>query len=626
MLLNILGFLLIYIALSIGGFFFSFYKKRFEETLILSMGFIIVFLYITYILNILNFGYIILLLLMGCILIYSIYKFIKSKDKKEVLSYFFTPGFVIYTICFVAIFLIVRYNRVLLWDELRLWGAYPKILYYDGSLQLGKDAMLYTIMQSYEPGMPLFQFFFTKTALDFKESYLFLSYAILCLGTLLPMTKKLTFKKWYYIPAFVLLLIMLPVALANSGFDFLTYYKTLFIEPGLGLFFGFTLYLSTRNNDNIIDYLIFLFSLLTLVLLKDTGIVFAAGPCISYIVISIIRNRRADKKKKKKNYKKIFAPLIICLALFASWKLVQKVYSTENLYASKTKSDEIVSFFNGMTNEQKQVIKDFHEAALNKSFDSNFDFLEKYINFYTMFLFVIACLIIIIYLNKKEDRYIYKTSTIAYFAVCFVYILGTLVLYIFSLHTVASFQRYSSVVFISGLLLITIHIIDGIFNKEDKFYAMAVYLVLFFILVTPIRNLNDNVYLRDKVIDNDYYSDVIAENVDPKKEDVILVFGSSTVKNLDSVLYQHHIYMNLLDEGFGDVELLVLSDKNTDGSDQIMTFKEEDKLFEYISNYDYAYIFIVNEPDKDEFSRILNIDIDSTTFYKVESDGLKPVD
>ena len=151
-------------------------------------------------------------------------------------------------------------------------------------------------------------------------------------------------------------------------------------------------------------------------------------------------------------------------------------------------------------------------------------------------------------------------------------------------------------------------------------------MVLFFILVTPIRNLNDNVYLRDKVIDNDYYSDVIAENVDPKKEDVILVFGSSTVKNLDSVLYQHHIYMNLLDEGFGDVELLVLSDKNTDGSDQIMTFKEEDKLFEYISNYDYAYIFIVNEPDKDEFSRILNIDIDSTTFYKVESDGLKPVD
>ena len=80
-------------------------------------------------------------------------------QRKEILKNLFTPGLLIYSLCFILIYFITRNNDVLLWDELRLWGAYPKILFYDGSLQLDGDAQLINIMRSYNPGMPLFLFY-----------------------------------------------------------------------------------------------------------------------------------------------------------------------------------------------------------------------------------------------------------------------------------------------------------------------------------------------------------------------------------------------------------------------------------------------------------------------------------
>ena len=50
-------------------------------------------------------------------------------------------------------------NLVGLWDELRLWGAYTKALHTSNSLQLGSDAFIYPIMQSYPPAMPLLGYF-----------------------------------------------------------------------------------------------------------------------------------------------------------------------------------------------------------------------------------------------------------------------------------------------------------------------------------------------------------------------------------------------------------------------------------------------------------------------------------
>lgn len=42
--------------------------------------------------------------------------------------YIFTPGFVVFLLGFIILYVLTLDNKVLLWDELRLCGAYPKLL------------------------------------------------------------------------------------------------------------------------------------------------------------------------------------------------------------------------------------------------------------------------------------------------------------------------------------------------------------------------------------------------------------------------------------------------------------------------------------------------------------------
>ena len=592
------GFIFAFILLTSSNFIFSFYNKRFEETLIISMGGIILFLYLFYIFNFLNIGYYILLIFLSGLLLYSVYKFTKAKNKKEILLNYFTPGFIIYTVCFIIIFLIVRHREVLLWDELRLWGAYPKALYYDGVLQLGNGVKLLSYMQSYQPGMPLFQFFFTKSAFAFKESYLFLSYALLCLSALLPITKKLTYKKWYLIPVFILILLFVPLFLANSRFDDLTYYYTLFIEPALGIFFAYTLYLSTQKMDNKIDKAAFYLSLSTLVLLKDTGIIFALTSCLSYFFI-----HRKEVKKNKKERFKLLIPILLCISLFFSWKVIQKINNTDNMYGQKMDMSEITTFFTNMTDEQKEILSSFLQKSKSPIFDSNFDRLEPYINFYTVSIFILSGMIIIICLKKKNEKRVFKIATIWYFIGSSIFVLGTLALYLFSLHGVECFQRYTSVVLTAGILFNIMVVTNGILNNEKIFNILGLYIALFFVMATPMKSPYNMDYLVEYAEKSKYLTDVVLENV-KSDEKLALVYGSSTAEELEGVIYDHHIYMNLIDEGYMFPISCTLSLHEINYQD-----------------YDYIYLFIIHDEDIEEMSKIANEPVEKTTLYKIENNN-----
>ena len=515
----------------------------------------------------------------------------------------------------------VYHRQVLLWDELRLWGAYPKLLYYDGTLQLGESAKLIPVMQSYQPGMPIFQYFFTKSALDFKEGYLFLAYAVLGMSILLPITKKLTWKHWYFFPIFVLIILLLPIAIGNSGFDSLTYYFTLYIEPMLGLYFGFAIYLSTRKNDDMVDYLTFILSIATLVLLKDTGIIFAA---ISYSSFLFIQKKKYRKLNRRRIIR-LVAPILVCLLIFISWKGVQKIYLSNNMYASNVKSEEIIGFFTHMSSDQKQILKDFHESAKLTSFDSNYDLLERFASFYNIFLAIILCLGLIIFLKSKKEKYKYMIATTSYVLGSIFFELGLLALYLFSLHVVVCFQRYSSVVLTGGIIFIIMVVIDGLFDNEKYFNVIAIYLALFFVLFAPMKSpyLNIEGELMEAANESLEYTDVIDKNVNPKKDDIVLVFGSSTGPDLGSVIYQHHMYMNLIDEGFEFLPSLVLSSEDSNAG--LYNAVDVNKIMNTIDDYDYVYFIIVNDEDKEEFASILGTDINDSTLYRIKNNKLEVV-
>ena len=602
-----LRYLFALLLLSTGSIFFSLKGKKFEESLPITIGFIIVFLYIFYIFDFLLVGYYLLVGIMLALYAIFIYKFIKLDDKKNIINNIFTPGFLVFFIVLLGIFFIVRNRTVLLWDELRLWGAYPKILFYNNHIQLGENAQLWGKMQCYEPGMPLFQYFFSKSTFRFLERDLFISYSILGLSTLIPLCKNIDWKRWYLIPVTSILLIGIPYAINNNGFDSLVYYYTLFIEPILGFYFAYTIFLSFKNDTSKFFYLTFALGVFTLVLLKDTGIMFALASAISFTI-----NQKHLLKDSMKNKKRIiyFICLFICiLSIFASWKLIQKVYSTENMYTDVISKEKVISFINDISDAQEKTINIFVDSTKNKAiYKSNIEFLTPYINTITVSTFFILFFIALIYLNKKNDRFRYKTSFISFLIASAMFIIGYLILCIFVLKSVLSYSRYLSTVFSACYILTFMILFDKYLNDDKRFNILCIIFIFFSILVLPISNKKIKVDFfeknRESIID---YSNKIADNVNPQNDKLVLVFCSKYKDNSNYVIYHHNIYYELLDEGFDYIPVLFTNDPN---------FKDN------LEKYDYAYIIMIKSEDQLEINNVFDLNIDNSDLIKIEDNSV----
>lgn len=582
-----IGYLLVYLSLVSGSVFLSLFNKKFQNIVPVTAGSIIVFLYLFYILNILRAGFILLIIAIVFLYGYFIYQFCRSKNKKAILNNIFTPGFCVFTICFIVIYFITKDSVVLLWDELRLWAAYPKILYYDGGIQLGEHSKLLSSMQSYEPGMPLFQFFVSSVSLRFLESDLFFAYALFGLCLICPLTNKLTWKKWYFIPVMAFLFVFLPLCFSNNNFDGLVYYHTLFIEPVLGIYFAYNLYLAFQKDKDKVDLFGFVIAASGLTLMKDTGVVFAIFASLAYII--------NNYKKQNKKINVSWLPLVSSLAIFVSWKLVQNLYGNVNMYSEKVS----ISF-----ESMQAIFGDFINALFTQNISTSTKAVfDQFLIFPVVILILVGLFIVFIKMHQKEDRKSYRVIFYIYLSCSATYMIGLLILYMISLHTVVCLPRYSSVIFIGGFFTLFYFVFDEFFeNKLNIAYPVCGAIILLFIVpIKPPLETNRLIdgYIKESII----YSDKLSNNInDYSKDNYALVFTDETKAELDAVIYQHRIYFDLIDEGYGFDGERYLGDVN---------LKEE------IQSKEYVYFILVKDSDAEEFSDYLNTKITQSTLFKV---------
>lgn len=602
--------ILVFLSFSCISCLGTLFNKKYEESLPINVIGIMIFLYIFYILDLLNIGFIILSIITILIYLYYLYRIIRMDrvKRKDVLRNLFTPGLLIYSLCFILIYLITRNNEVLLWDELRLWGAYPKILFYDGSLQLDGDAQLINTMRSYNPGMPLFLFYVTRVFGAFNENLLFFGYAIFGLSLLAPVLRNVKWKEWYYIPFWVVGIILFPLLFANSNNDLLIYYFTLFIEPALGIIFGYSMYLTFNSvlNDKF-KYLLFIMVVSGAVLLKDTGILFSVIACVSFLINEFVVHK--NYKKEKYGLFKLVIPVLIALVLFGSWKLVQGFYESENIYTSVLSSEEIVSLFTNPTSKQKDLLDAAKKEVLfTPIVKSNFPSLDRFYSFPIMFFILLGFLISFAFIRNKTDL---KNSLIS--VGCFgigsiVFLLGTLFVYFFSIHTVASFPRYISLLFTAGSVIIGMLVCDEyslVSSKKKKYLNYYLCVIIFFCLVAmPIKQPTTSVF--NFLIDtNDVvegYSDTIKEYTKPKDK-IALVFNDDHKEIFGDVIFHHQIYMDLIDEGYYAFDKLYVSDESFDYDDY--------------KDYDYLYFISINDKDLVDYSSNLDIEIKKSSLFEV---------
>ncbi|MFC7725882.1 hypothetical protein ACFQW6_12255 [Nocardioides sp. GCM10028917] len=195
-------------------------------------------LYLTYICGVLHAGWWLIVLVCLAGGIYGLLDLRKADSRSTELV---PSAQVASSLVSLVVVVFFTYGRtVLQWDELRLWGAYPKLLYVDGGLQVGPDSLLMGEMQTYTPGMPLFGYFFEAFGPTFVDERLFLAYGVFAAALLMPLAARVTWSRPVWIVPAGVAVALLPLAYANyladPGGDF---YGSLFVDPIVGIGLGY---------------------------------------------------------------------------------------------------------------------------------------------------------------------------------------------------------------------------------------------------------------------------------------------------------------------------------------------------------------------------------------------------
>ena len=293
-------------------------RKSFSELFASSLFSVMLILYGSYIFDALIVGRWIVIGL--CVLMTAILGTLVLRDpsRRDALAkQVKAPSFSFFLIAFALYFVFAAGEFVNLWDSLRLWGAYPKVLHTTQALQLGEGSVLYPSMQSYPPGMPLLCYFFTSFSPVFSESTLFLTYSLFGLSMSLPLLEGVSGRSkktqlWVFWG-----ILFIPWFISSVNDDFAQYYSSLFIDLPLGICCGYTFFLAFRRfGSSTLENIRFLLACGCVALLKDSGS-FIAVCCVAGALVSCILRRREIRFVKALLW--LLASAAVMLFVWRSW-------------------------------------------------------------------------------------------------------------------------------------------------------------------------------------------------------------------------------------------------------------------------------------------------------------------
>lgn len=223
----------------------------------------------------------------------------------------------------IAVFFLFSWNKfVNLYDSLRLWGAYPKALHATGTIQLGEQALLYPVMQSYPPGMPLLCYFLTSFSPVFPENALFFTYSFFGFSLMLPFLSDFGQEKKRSSFLIFLAILFVPYLITGMNDDAGYYYSSLFIDIPLGICCGY-FFSRAFHPKNKLDMVCAVLSCGILVLLKDSGAFLAvcgiAGGLLCNLLLPV-------KGRKKHLLVTVLLELLLLTYTYGAWKYLLNIY------------------------------------------------------------------------------------------------------------------------------------------------------------------------------------------------------------------------------------------------------------------------------------------------------------
>ena len=581
------------------------FAKKFGEIIPLVVLGIIVWLYVFYCLDLLIVGYYVIVfgtIVCGGWVIYS-----WMHNKNSVTEAIVQPGTLVWVLVIGIIYFITINNKVTLWDELRLWGAYPKILYYTDKLQVTNESMLYDEMRCYMPGISLWAYYIIRPMRVFKESALFFSYGVYSASLLVSVCSHLRWSEWKKIPFFVVAVFLLPTLCYNSGFDYANFYYSLFVDPIIGITLAYFLYklFDSAGDDKLAVGSLF-FSACVLTILKSSGVAIS--------MIAIIGCFFAQKKcvGVKKALKRTTIALVINLMCWGGWQYLCTQYVAENPVSFGLQRSVNFPFV-------KTFIKELMlRPVVRRIYTNN---IQIGYSFFIIFVTCIIAGILMARIMETEKRKKFGRVYLVLFVEMVVFIVG---LYITCTsgfnYSTPSFPRYvctvlSAQVIFSVLVLLNL-LADGAEKSRVQRCYMLILLATF--LFFPIRQPIE--YNRGKEIikeaDNQA-NDLIAKLEKNDTNDLENVFLVCEGRGGEVVLYHHRIYFSTIGSVCRIKNHATMTEiAEEDGTSGIDKKKE---FYDFLKNEVCGYIYIdsVSVPLLEQYHEDFGGEIKPSSLWKV---------
>lgn len=309
--------LLTFTAISLSLIF----QKDFAELLAPVVFSVILLLYGFYIFDLLPMGHMVVTIL--CLLVTSASLFLRRAGRDSLKQVIAAPAFTAYVAGLLVLFLFSCNKFVSLWDCLRLWGAYPKALHATGSIQLGENALLFPIMQSYPPGMPLLGYYFTRFSPVFSESTLFFTYSFFGFSLMLPFLREVGSKKSAAVT--LLAILFVPYFITGMNTDEGYYYSSLYIDIPLGICCGY-FFSRVFHPKHSFDSFCAMLSCGCLMLLKDSGSFLALCGVVGGLLCHFLGKHKGNKTY----FLWLLLPSVMIAFAYGSWKYMTGMFTVEN--------------------------------------------------------------------------------------------------------------------------------------------------------------------------------------------------------------------------------------------------------------------------------------------------------